>query len=90
MTAKKIPLRRCAGCGEQKEKRALVRVVRTPEGEIELAGTGKVNGRGVYLCPDPACLKKAQKARRLERSLDTAIPEEIWRKLEEAMGVAGK
>ena len=82
MTPRKTPLRRCAGCGEQKEKRALVRVVRTPEGEIQLDPVGKANGRGVYLCPKKSCLVKAKKARRLERSLDCAIPEEIWARLE--------
>ena len=83
MTPKKIPLRTCAGCGEQKEKRALVRVVRTPEGQVVLDATGKVNGRGVYLCPDPACLAKAKKAKRVERSLEVPVPEEVWLRLEE-------
>lgn len=82
MTPRKVPLRRCAGCGEQKEKRDLVRVVRTPEGAILLDPTGKANGRGVYLCPRKTCLQKAKKARRLERSLDCAVPEEIWARLE--------
>lgn len=80
---KKIPLRRCAGCGEQKEKRALVRVVRTPEGSVILDQTGKANGRGVYLCPDPACLAKAKKTKRLERGLELPVPEELWQALEE-------
>lgn len=83
MTPKKIPLRTCAGCGEQKEKRSLVRVVRTPEGLVTVDSTGKVNGRGVYLCPDPVCLAKAKKAKRVERSLEVPIPEEVWRSLEE-------
>ena len=83
MTAKKIPLRRCEGCGEQKEKRAMVRVVRTPEGSVLLDLTGKANGRGAYLCPDPACLAKAKKAKRLERKLEVAVPEEVWQRLEE-------
>lgn len=83
MTVKKIPLRTCAGCGEQKEKRAMVRVVRTPEGNVILDQTGKANGRGVYLCPDPSCLAKAKKAKRLERGLEVPIPEEIWQGLEE-------
>ena len=82
MTPKKIPLRRCAGCGEQKEKRALVRVVRTPEGAVVVDATGKLNGRGIYLCPDPACLAKAKKAKRIERGLDVPVPEEIWTQLE--------
>ncbi len=83
MTVKKVPLRRCAGCNEQKSKKEFVRVVRTPSGEIVLDDTGKANGRGVYLCPKKSCLQKARKAKRLERNLDTAIPEEIWSALEE-------
>ena len=74
MTPKKIPLRRCAGCGEQKEKRALIRVVRTPEGEIKLDSTGKANGRGVYLCPDASCLKKARKANHATMARKRAPP----------------
>ncbi|MBR2616232.1 MAG: YlxR family protein [Clostridia bacterium] len=85
MTVKKVPLRRCAGCSEQKEKKELVRVVRTPDGRILVDATGKANGRGVYLCPKKACLQKARKAKRLERSLDTAIPEEVWTTLEETI-----
>ncbi len=82
MEAKKVPLRRCAGCNEQKSKREFVRVVRTPKGEIRLDDTGKMNGRGVYLCPKLACLQKARKAKRLERSLEVSIPDEIWQSLE--------
>ncbi len=85
MAEKKVPLRRCAGCNEQKTKKELVRVVRTPEGNIVLDETGKQNGRGVYLCPKKACLLKAKKAKRLERQLDLAIPEEIWAELEGKM-----
>ena len=83
MAEKKVPLRRCAGCNEQKTKKELVRVVRTPEGEIMLDRTGKANGRGVYLCPSIQCLQKAKKAKRLERSFDLAVPEEVWNSLEE-------
>ena len=78
---KKIPMRRCTGCGEMKEKKDLIRVVRTPEGDIRIDQTGKINGRGAYLCDDPACLRKAQKKRSLQRSLDTAIPDEIFDEL---------
>ena len=85
MAEKKVPLRRCAGCNEQKSKREFVRVVRTPEGEIILDESGKANGRGVYLCPKKSCLQKARKAKRLERNLDVAIPEEIWTLLEEKL-----
>jgi predicted RNA-binding protein YlxR (DUF448 family) len=85
MAEKKVPLRRCAGCNEQKTKKEFVRVVRTPEGNIVLDETGKQNGRGVYLCPKKACLQKAKKAKRLERNLEVSIPEEIWAELEEKM-----
>ena len=77
----KIPMRRCTGCGEMKEKKSLIRIVRTPEGEIKLDRTGKTNGRGAYLCDDPTCLRAAQKKRSLQRSLDTAIPDEIFDEL---------
>ena len=77
----KIPMRRCTGCGEMKEKKSLIRIVRTPEGEIKLDRTGKTNGRGAYLCDDPGCLRMAQKKRSLQRSLGTAIPDEIFDEL---------
>ena len=82
---KKIPMRQCAGCREMKAKNEMVRVVRSPEGQISLDFRGKAPGRGVYVCPDPACLKKAEKTRALERSLETAIPEEVWTALHERM-----
>ena len=78
---KKIPMRKCTGCGEMKEKKSLIRIVRTPGGDIKLDRTGKINGRGAYLCDDAACLRKAQKKRSLQRSLDTAIPDEIFDEL---------
>ena len=78
---KKIPMRQCTGCREMKEKRSLIRVVRSPEGAITLDGRGKSPGRGAYLCPDPACLAKARKSRALERALDTTIPPEIYETL---------
>jgi len=82
---KKIPMRQCAGCREMKQKNEMVRVVRSPEGEISLDFRGKAPGRGVYVCPNPDCLKRARKARSLERNLDTAIPEEVYAALEERM-----
>ena len=78
---RKIPMRQCTGCREMKEKRSLIRVVRSPEGVITLDSRGKSPGRGAYLCPDPACLAKARKSRALERALDTAIPPEIYEAL---------
>ncbi len=85
MAEKKVPLRRCVGCNEQKSKKEFVRVIRTPEGEILLDESGKANGRGVYLCPQKSCLQKARKAKRLERNLKVAIPDEIWALLEEKL-----
>lgn len=82
---KKLPLRQCAGCREMKAKNEMVRVVRSPEGEISLDFRGKAPGRGVYVCPNLACLQRAQKARALERSLNTAIPPEVYAALEERM-----
>ncbi len=66
------------GCGERKPKKELVRIVRTPEGEILLDTKGKVSGRGVYICHSTACLAKARKAKKFERSLETAIPDEVY------------
>ena len=82
---KKIPMRQCLGCREMKPKKELIRVVRSPEGEISLDFRGKANGRGAYVCPDPACLKRAIKARALERALETAIPEEVYALLQAQM-----
>ena len=82
---KKIPIRRCVGCMEQRPKRELIRVVRSPEGEISLDTTGKKSGRGAYLCPDPACLAKARKARRLERALECEIPDEVYERIEKEL-----
>lgn len=66
------------GCGEKKPKKELWRVVRTPEGEILVDDKGKLSGRGVYICPQASCLEKAKKAKRFERSLETAIPETVY------------
>ena len=82
---KKIPQRQCVGCREMKDKKALLRIVKTPEGEILLDSTGKKSGRGAYVCPDPECLKKARKSRALERAFDTAIPTEVYDALEGQM-----
>ena len=84
---KKIPMRQCIGCREMKQKRELIRVVKSPQDEISLDFRGKAQGRGAYVCPDAVCLKKAIKSRALERSLDIPIPEEIYEKLREQMEV---
>ena len=82
---KKIPQRQCMGCRERKEKRAMIRVVRTPEGEVSLDFSGKKNGRGAYLCPNPECLKKAIRSKALDRSLEVTIPQEVYDRLEKEM-----
>ena len=82
---KKIPMRQCLGCREMKDKKALLRVVRSPEGAVSLDFTGKKPGRGAYVCPDPDCLKKARKSRALERAFETAVPAEVYGQLEEQM-----
>ena len=87
MQTKKVPMRKCTGCGMQKPKRELIRVVLNKEGEISLDATGKKPGRGAYLCPNPECLKKAKKNRGLERGLSTRIDPEIYEKLEQEIGV---
>lgn len=82
---KKIPMRQCLGCREMKPKRELIRVVRSPGGEISLDFKGKAPGRGAYICPAPACLKQAIKAKALERAFSTQIPEAVYEKLNEEM-----
>ena len=75
---KKIPMRQCLGCREMKPKKELIRVVRSPEGEISLDFKGKKPGRGAYVCPQTECLKRARKARALERAFSAPIPDEVY------------
>ena len=82
---KKIPMRQCVGCREMRPKKELVRVVKSPEGTISLDFRGKAPGRGAYLCPNPECLKKAIRAKALERAFDMQIPQEIFEQLLESM-----
>ena len=82
---KKIPLRMCAGCGEMKPKKDLIRVIRTPDSEVLLDVNGRTNGRGAYLCFSAECFRKARRSKALERSLKTAIPDEIYDRLEEEL-----
>ena len=79
--AKKIPMRMCVGCRTMKEKRSLVRVVRTEDGKAALDLTGKRNGRGAYVCPDAECLKRAVKSRALDRALEVTITPEVMEAL---------
>ena len=82
---KKIPQRQCMGCRERKPKRDMIRIVRTPEGVVTLDFGGKMNGRGAYICPDSECLKKVQKSKALERSLEIPIPDEVFDRLSKEM-----
>ncbi len=86
MQQKKVPLRKCTGCNEMKPKKELVRIVRSPEGEINLDTTGKMSGRGAYICPNAQCLQKAKKGRRLERAFECAVPAGIYDRLETEIG----
>lgn len=82
---KKIPMRQCVGCREMKPKKELIRVVRSPEGAVNLDFKGKLPGRGAYVCPKPACLAKARKSKALERAFATALPPEVYEALEQQM-----
>ena len=80
---KKIPMRQCLGCREMKPKKELIRVVRSPEGEVTIDLKGKSSGRGAYVCRSCECLKKAVKSKALERALEVAVPEDIYTMLNE-------
>ena len=87
-TVRKTPVRRCTGCGEHFPKNTLIRVVRTPAGEVLLDLTGKSSGRGAYICKSAACLKKARKSKRIETSLECTISEEVYDRMEEEISRA--
>lgn len=82
MNTKKIPMRMCTGCREMKPKKELIRVVKTPEGEIKLDTVGKLNGRGAYICRCAECLKKAEKTKALSRAFGCEISSEVFAELE--------
>ena len=82
---KKIPQRQCMGCRERKAKKEMIRVVRGTDGTVSLDFSGKLNGRGAYICPSSQCLAKARKAKSLERSLEVPIPEEVYDRLAREM-----
>ena len=82
---KKMPQRQCMGCRERKNKREMIRVVRSPEGNVSLDFGGKAPGRGAYLCPDVECLKRALRSKALDRSLEVTIPEDVYARLEKEM-----
>jgi predicted RNA-binding protein YlxR (DUF448 family) len=83
MKTKKVPLRICVGCQEPKNKKEMIRIVLTPEGNVEIDKTGKKSGRGAYICPQAECLEKAYKEHRLERSLKTKVSNEIYEALKQ-------
>ncbi len=85
MAEKKIPMRKCTGCGAVRSKKELIRVLRTPEGEIKIDKTGRANGRGAYICDSAACLEKAKKTGGLARSLSVSIPDEVYENLVKEM-----
>ncbi|MBO8159394.1 YlxR family protein [Thermosyntropha sp.] len=80
---RKIPQRMCVGCREMKNKRDLIRIVRTPDGKIEIDSTGKKSGRGAYICPNIECLNQAIKGKRLQKALEQDIPTEVFTLLKE-------
>ena len=82
MVTRKIPMRKCVGCNEMKEKKTLVRIVRTKEGEVSVDLTGKKSGRGAYICKNEECLKKARKAKRLEGALQVEISPEVYDRMQ--------
>ena len=83
---KKIPLRKCTGCGEMKPKKEMVRVIKTAEEEIFMDLTGKMNGRGAYVCRSEECLKKAIKTKAIERSLGISVSSEVYEQLMKELG----
>ena len=85
MTERKNPMRKCVGCNEMKDKRELVRVVRTADGVISLDLTGKAAGRGAYVCKNGKCLESAIKSRRIDRALKCAVPAEVYGMLKESI-----
>ena len=88
--SKKIPLRQCVGCGEMKNKKEMLRVLKTEDEGIVLDTTGKKNGRGAYICPDAECLKKARKSRGLERAFKMAVDASVYDELEKEMNNLGQ
>lgn len=81
MKTKKIPMRRCVGCGESKTKKELIRIVALPYGMIELDRTGKKSGRGVYICDNLECFEKAYKSHGLERSLKRPVSRDVYEQI---------
>ncbi|HAA24894.1 MAG TPA: DUF448 domain-containing protein [Ruminiclostridium sp.] len=90
MKRKKVPIRRCVACMEMKAKKKLIRVVKSPEGDISLDETGRKNGRGAYLCRNISCFRKAQKSKALNKEFKTEIPDDIYQSLEKQLEEYGE
>ena len=88
-TGMKIPQRQCIGCGQMKDKKELIRILKTQDGSIVIDATGKKNGRGAYICPDEECLQKAFKTKGLERSFKMAIDQSIYDELKKELNNIG-
>lgn len=84
---KKIPERKCMGCNEKRPKKELIRVVRTPEGDVVIDLVGKKSGRGAYICKSVSCFEKALKSKRIERCLEVEIPESVYDEMKEQLCV---
>lgn len=82
MQQKKIPMRKCVGCNQSKPKKELIRIVKSPDGEISIDPTGKKSGRGAYICTDPECFKKMRKSKRLDKAFETAVPDAVYEEIE--------
>lgn len=85
MKNKKVPMRQCVGCRQSKNKKDLIRIVRTPDNNVIFDDTGRMNGRGAYICPSVECLNKARKTKAMERSLDISMPDEVYDAIERQM-----
>lgn len=85
MKTKKVPMRTCVGCHESKKKIDLMRIIKTPEGDIIFDSTGRKNGRGAYICPSSECLRKARKSGSIARSLGVGVPDEVYEVIERQM-----
>lgn len=90
MKNKKVPMRQCVGCRELRNKKDLMRILRTPDNDVIFDDTGRMNGRGAYICPSVECLKKARRTKAIERSLDISIPDEVYDAIERQMSELDK
>ena len=86
MSEKKIPMRMCIGCREMKPTRELMRIVKTPSGEVKTDRTGKLSGRGAYICPNPECVRQAAARKALSKAFEEAVPGEFYKELEKELG----